>query len=237
MKTILSFICIITVVAVIGCESDQTELPDQQEQENIDVTDTSTYQRDTQDLDNGNSNYVSSDRKIVLTGDSRTQNFPTTKLPYLVINYGKSGSTSVGCVNRLPYYIQENADFCIISVGINDIPMNRAYPNYAKTIDNMKLIITTYHKSSINTKLIVTSIPYVGVGFKRSDYRNNHVDRLNIQIKDICIKNNIIFYDLNRLLAQDGYLNPRYDDGNHVHYNDEAYDLIIKEYIKLIEGL
>jgi lysophospholipase L1-like esterase len=173
--------------------------------------------------------YQNMENGIVMLGDSITAGVEWNELLGIpdIANRGIGSDTTEGFYNRLENIYKIKPKICFIMGGINDI----GYGIPVETIlQNIEMIIEGLHENGI--KPIIQSTLYVSNKVENWRDKNNNVDKLNNGLKNICVKNGIIFVDINGTLSANGSLIDRYTyDG--VHLNGSGYN----EWKKLIESI
>ncbi|MEM5570882.1 GDSL-type esterase/lipase family protein [Aliarcobacter butzleri] len=168
--------------------------------------------------------------KIVMIGDSITDGAEWYELLNIdnIQNRGIGSDTTDGVLRRLDT-INKSIEKVFIMIGINDIAMYKSideiYNNYVKIIDALE-------KKSV--KIYIQSTLYVGKNYSNSKSINLKVDELNKKLEELAKNKDLIFINLNKILAPNGYLDNEYTNDN-IHLNGEAYLLWAKEITKYIE--
>jgi lysophospholipase L1-like esterase len=155
--------------------------------------------------------------KIVMLGDSITAGVAWNEL--LGINYianrGIGGDTTSGFIKRLENIYKLKPEICFIMGGINDIYGGITVDEILK---NFEIIIKNLRRKG--TEVIVQSTLYVSKEQPNWESVNRAVDELNTGLKSICIKNNLLYIDVNTILSSDNALNKEYTyDGVHLFGN------------------
>ncbi|MDX4060856.1 GDSL-type esterase/lipase family protein [Aliarcobacter skirrowii] len=145
-----------------------------------------------------------------------------------VQNRGISGDISKGVLDRLDT-VNKSIKKAFIMIGINDIrrytTVDDIYNNYIKILEDLE---------RKDIKVYVQSVLYVANDYKNSKYVNSEVYKLNIKLENLAKDKNLVFIDLNSILAPDNYLeNIHTDDG--IHLNPKAHILWANEILKYIE--
>ena len=170
------------------------------------------------------------DYSIVMIGDSITDGAEWHELLNLstIQNRGIGGDTTDGVLERLNS-INSNIKNAFLMIGINDFSgyksVDDVFSNYLKIIDELE---------NKKIKVYIQSTLYVGKTITSMRNYNENVFKLNTKLKNYSEKNNLVFIDLNKLLAPNGYLEDTYSiDG--VHLNGDGYIIwakILEKYIK-----
>jgi lysophospholipase L1-like esterase len=152
--------------------------------------------------------------KIVMFGDSITAGVAWNEL--LGINYianrGIGGDTTSGFIKRLGNIYELKPEICFIMGGINDIHSGITVDEILK---NFEMIIENLHQKGI--EVIIQSTLYVSKERPNWQTVNKAVDELNNGLKSVCVKNNLLYIDVNTILSSDNALNKKYTyDGVHL---------------------
>jgi lysophospholipase L1-like esterase len=155
--------------------------------------------------------------KIVMLGDSITAGVAWNEL--LGINYianrGIGSDTTDGFVKQLENIYELEPESCFIMGGINDI---HAGITVDEILKNFEIIVDNLHQRGV--KVIIQSTLYVSKNRPKWKKINNIVDELNNGLKQICIKNELVYVDVNTALSNDNALNEEYTyDGVHLFGN------------------
>ena len=140
-----------------------------------------------------------------------------------IFNEGIAGNTTQDVLNRINF-IDLDSKQVFLMIGINDIlsgyGLDYIYLNYKEIIQILQ---------DKNCKIILQSTLYVGKELPSE--LNKIVKELNIKLERYAKENNIIYLDINAILAPESYLENRFSlDG--VHLNEDAY----KEWSKLLKN-
>ena len=154
---------------------------------------------------------------IVMVGDSITEDAEWSELfPNIsIVNRGIGGDTAKGVLNRMESIYLTNAKKAFIMIGLNDlgsnIPVDVIFSNYEKMIAKLK-------QKGI--------IPYIQsvllLGNKHKDM-NKDVLKLNLKLKGLSEKENIVFIDLNKVLSDNGKLKESFSSEDDIHLNGDGY--------------
>ena len=165
---------------------------------------------------------------IVFIGDSITDNsdwydfFPNQ----IVANRGIGNDTTTGVLNRMDTIVNTKAEKAFIMIGVNDIIGNM---DVETIVDNYKKILDELQANSVVPIVQSTLLTY-----NRPEKQNQNINKLNAELKAICLERNIIYVDLNKHLSKNGMLSDEYSyDG--LHLNGNGYSIWAKEISKYIE--
>ena len=166
---------------------------------------------------------------IVFLGDSITEygqweelmNHPKVK------NRGIAGDTTWGLMRRLNNITQSQPKAIFLMIGINDF----LFTDVHEIIENYKKIVEQIKSESPDCQLFIQSVLPVNSIVKNSVFDNNLINQLNVSIKDLAIKEGLVFIDIHqKLMDKNGQLDAKFTaDG--VHINGTAY-LIWKDLVK-----
>jgi lysophospholipase L1-like esterase len=153
----------------------------------------------------------------IMLGDSITAGGNWEKLlkGVDVANYGIGGDTTAGLLLRLSDVYMAKPQRVFLMIGINDIG---ARITVGEILKNIEEIVEKMNENEI--KIIIQSTLYVSKKPSNWEIRNKAVDDLNKGLQELCIKNNLLYIDLNTVLSDDGALNKKYtNDGVHLLEN------------------
>lgn len=166
--------------------------------------------------------------QYIMFGDSITEygNWNQLLNHLMLLNKGISGNTSRDLLIRFDKAIDKSADVVLIMIGINDLIQKRkpdkVFGNYIKILEKLQ---------SLNIKPIVQSTLFVGKDFHKLDPNINYnVAQLNTKLLEYCKEKNIIYLDINKILAPHNILEDQYTHDS-VHINEKAY-IKWSEYLK-----
>lgn len=156
-----------------------------------------------------------SSKKVVVIGDSITQNLPDRGW----LNQGISGDKSAGVLSRVGVVTGINPSSAVITIGTNDL---LAGTNPTQIFNNIQTTVSRIRTQSPNTNVIVQSIPPMG-----TKVNPTIISTLNSRLKAAATSSGFRFIDSNsKLRAASGYINPKYTtDG--VHLNSEGYKVML----------
>ncbi|MBI9036727.1 MAG: sialate O-acetylesterase [Bacteroidales bacterium] len=165
--------------------------------------------------------------EVIMIGTSLTNNFEWHEIfrSVNIKNRGINADITKGILQRLDEVIESKPKKIFIEIGINDIrknySMDSIFNNYVKIIVTIKL-------KSPKTKIYIQSL------LPSNKSLNNKIIDFNKQLKDYCVKNNIVFIDLYSRFVSGQILNPIYDCGDNLHLSGSGYMewcRLIKDYI------
>jgi lysophospholipase L1-like esterase len=166
---------------------------------------------------------------IVMIGDSIIDSAEWNELfPNIsILDRGISGDTTKGVLNRMESIYSTNAKKAFIRGGVKDLANNysvdEVFSNYEKIVSQLKQRgITPYIQSVL---------------FFRDNHANRNKDilKLNLRLKELSEKENIVFIDLNKVLSENGKLKKSYSSKDGIHLNGDGYYVwknSIKKYIQ-----
>ncbi|MEA1915877.1 MAG: GDSL-type esterase/lipase family protein [Campylobacterota bacterium] len=156
------------------------------------------------------------EHKILMLGDSITERGLWNELCHTddIINRGIGGDTVQGIIDRMDY-IHDNHPQGFLMIGINDL-LNGQSVHYV--FNNYKKIIALLREKNI--PMVIQSTLHVGAD--APDVYNKRVQELNALLEKFALEQNLLFLDINKTLAPNGYLENKYSlDG--LHLNGAAY--------------
>ena len=181
------------------------------------------------------------DENIVFFGDSITEGYNVKEFfdEYRVVNSGVSGNTTKDLINRIDNDLYNyNPSSVIIEIGTNDL---RAGIKDEEIIKNLKEIIKGIKKNRKSANIFIESIYPINREIYKddwnnasSDYTNQHIIKLNKEIRNLCKRKQVKYIDIHKaLLDENKNLKEIYSkDG--LHLTDLGYykvTKIIKKYL------
>jgi lysophospholipase L1-like esterase len=160
------------------------------------------------------------DGAVIFIGDSITQGLCVSGIASPSVNYGIGSDTTVGVLQRLPYYKSiERASAVVIAIGIND--MRRRSNN--DILENYRSIIELIPKT---TPVVLSAVLPLDEE-ARAKCQGLNLDRiksLNSRIEHLTSgSENLFFVDSGPLLVDEsGNLADMYHDGDGVHLNSKG---------------
>lgn len=166
---------------------------------------------------------------IVMIGDSITDGAEWNELfsNISIVNRAIGGDTTKGVLNRMESIYSTNAKKAFIMLGTNDLAKNKSLD---EVLANYKKIVFQLKQHGITP--YVQSVLFLGD--KRAN-RNKDILKLNLRLKELSEKENIVFIDLNKVLSENGKLKNSYSSEDDIHLNGNAYSVwknSIKKYIQ-----
>ena len=153
--------------------------------------------------------------RIVMLGDSITAWVDWTSLLNRtnVWNQGVAGDRTGDVLKRMEKVYRVKPKYCFLMIGINDIlnglPVEATFDNYRKIVDEL---------TARGIIPVIQSTLYLA----GPDRRNDLVEALNRQLRNLAEERKLPFLDLNRRLAPHGQLLAAYTyDG--LHLNNAGY--------------
>ena len=168
--------------------------------------------------------------KIVMFGDSHTEFAEWHELlaETGVLKRGIGGDITEGMLNRIETVLKHEPEICFFMGGVNDF-INRV--SYSKTVESIIEIIRVLKENDIRP--VIQSVLYVGRSYPNNERINTLVERINKELIIISDAKGADYIDLNKYLAENGFLKEKYTyDG--LHLNADAYEIwarIINEYL------
>lgn len=155
-------------------------------------------------------------KNITMIGDSITDRGLWSELTNRndIINRGISGDTTNGVLNRLNS-LNSGLKQAFVMIGINDLLKGESVEY---VFENYKKIITILKQKNITP--IIQSTLYIGQN--TPPIYNQKITQLNILLLNYAIQNKITFIDLNKYLAPNNYISPKYSNDS-LHLNGRGY--------------
>ncbi len=162
---------------------------------------------------------------VIFIGDSITAGLATSAVSALSVNYGIGSDTTLGVLNRLPYYRSiDTAAAVVLAIGVNDLPRrdNQAIlVNYKKILDSL----------AGRSRLVVSGILPVDERVSGQRWPNSRITQLNAALQQLVLAYpNAGFVDSSRLLQDDsGNLHAEYHTGDGIHLSTAGYQIWIRQ--------
>jgi len=178
---------------------------------------------------------------LLFIGDSLTDGAEWTTLfsDANTLNFGISGETSAGLINRLPEIVRHRPAKVFLMIGINDLARNTSVDSL---FSNIKLIVAYIKHNSSSTKVFVQSLLPVNNNFKTFSGHTNKGDsilKLNTKLVREAEKSAFVFVDLHSFFSDHtGKLKEEFtNDG--LHLKGKGYALwkhLIHPYVYGLES-
>jgi lysophospholipase L1-like esterase len=162
------------------------------------------------------------DGSVLFIGDSHIQGLAVSAISPHSVNYGIGRDTTVGVINRLPYYGSlSSAKAVVLSIGFNDL----RYRENSEIADNIDRILQYF--SPTTTVVLCAIIPIDEVVLNDKSY-NQRIINLNDLIREKGREySNVIFLNIRNSLISESNLLPKFHIGDGIHLNKEGYDIWI----------
>lgn len=162
--------------------------------------------------------------KIMMLGDSIIESGHWNELLQRsdIINRGLSGDTTIGIIHRLDN-INPGIEKTLIMIGINDISRGKEADEIFTSYRQMLSIL-----KKKNITPIIHSTLYVGAN--NPWFYNTKVTELNRLLAEYAMHHNILYIDINKVLAPEGFLDDRYSEDG-LHLNGDGY----RQWARVIE--
>jgi lysophospholipase L1-like esterase len=171
------------------------------------------------------------ENSLIFVGDSLTQGLTVIAIFPHSINYGIGQDTTVGVLNRIPFYrsILESKTV-IIGIGINDLRRrsnDEILTNYSKIVALIPNNISILFSAVLPVNEMVSG--KIGA--------NDRLKKINDGLRELCkMHQRLHFLNISKLLANsDGELSSKYHIGDGVHLNglgNKIWITALKEYIQ-----
>ena len=206
--------------------------------EELDWPNLNKYRKENEKLANTENN---GDR-IVLIGDSITEGWSNFDPDFFtrnnLINRGISGQTSPQMLIRFKQdAIHLEPKLIVVNAGTNDIAANTGPSSPEMIIDNITSMAEIAMKNSINVALS-TILPVEKYEWNKNvDDAPERISKVNLELKDYCETNNLIFINYFSAMVNDrkGLRSAYGNDG--VHPTKEGYDVMAFVLKNTISGL
>ena len=209
--TIIGIIAL-CMTSFIGCYEESKELD-------------ASLDNDNDFLDHEQVNVIDGTKSVLFAGDSRFDYLNTSSLPFTTYNLAKGGSTTNGCIKRLPYYLAKDFDVFVLEIGVNDIfrlsDIEEIKSRYIYIIDTIK-------RERPDTEIVCMTVVYCGSTLSGYDKWNSRIDQFNKWLIKYCLDNNYKLIDLNSMMSENGAMKAEFDDGEGIHYSAVGKEFILK---------
>ena len=166
---------------------------------------------------------------VVMIGDSITDDAEWNELfsNISILNRGIAGDTTKGVLNRMDYIYSTNAKKAFIMIGVNDlgknVSMDEIYSNYEKIVSQLK---------EHGIMPYIQSVLFLG---EKHANKNKDVLKLNLRLKELSERENIVFIDLNKVLSENGKLKKSFSSEDDIHLNGDGYSVWKNSITKYIQ--
>ena len=144
-----------------------------------------------------------------------------------ILNRGIAGDTTKGVLNRMDYIYSTNAKKAFIMIGVNDlgknVSMDEIYSNYEKIVSQLK---------EHGIMPYIQSVLFLG---EKHANKNKDVLKLNLRLKELSERENIVFIDLNKVLSENGKLKKSFSSEDDIHLNGDGYSVWKNSITKYIQ--
>jgi len=209
--TIIGIIAL-CMTSFIGCYEESKELD-------------ASLDNDNDFLDHEQVNVIDGTKSVLFAGDSRFDYLNTSSLPFTTYNLAKGGSTTNGCIKRLPYYLAKDFDVFVLEIGVNDIfwgyNLNDIESRYIFILDSIK-------NERPSVEIYCVTLVNVSDYFDNSNYGNKRIIEFNEWLIKYCSENNYKLIDLNSMMSENGAMKAEFDDGEGIHYSVAGKEFLLK---------
>jgi lysophospholipase L1-like esterase len=171
------------------------------------------------------------DNAVIFIGDSFIQSLAVSATTAYGVNFGIGGDTTVGVLNRLPYYKSiGKVRSIVLAIGANDLM--RRDPD--EIIINYKKILESLPDQA---NVVVVAIHPVDEKCRQPVGRSNsRIKSLNSKLKELCARYvHVAFFAIeDKLKDRSGNLSEELHEGDGVHLNQLGYQVWIDEFKKII---
>ena len=200
------------MTSFIGCYDSSKELD-------------ASLDNDNDFLDHEQVNVIDGTKSVLFAGDSRFDYLNTSSLPFTTYNLAKGGSTTNGCIKRLPYYLAKDFDVFVLEIGVNDIfwgyNLNDIESRYIFILDSIK-------NERPSVEIYCVTLVNVSDYFDNSNYGNKRIIEFNEWLIKYCSENNYKLIDLNSMMSENGAMKAEFDDGEGIHYSVAGKEFLLK---------
>lgn len=164
-------------------------------------------------------------KSTLFIGDSHVQGLAVSAISSDAVNYGIGNDTTVGVLQRLPYYESlTSSKAVVLAIGFNDL----RFRNNAIITENIKKILNYFP-----TKFKVILCAINPVGKEKHDIYTQRISKINKSLEIISTQySNVIYLNsFSAALSPTGYLLPEYHLSDNIHLSKRGYDLWIAKLI------
>jgi len=180
-------------------------------------------------------------KSILFIGDSLTDGAEWATLfnGTNTLNFGISGETSAGVINRLPEIVRHRPAKIFLMIGINDLARNISVEGL---LSNIKLIVRYIKQNSNATKIFVQTLLPVNNDFKTFSGHTNKGDsilKLNTELSKEAEKSAFVFVDLHSYFSDKSGKLKREFTNDGLHLKGTGYALwkhLIHPYVYELES-
>lgn len=166
---------------------------------------------------------------VVFFGDSITRggDFHKYFRNYKIVNFGSTGDTLSGMMNRVSMIEAVSPKMVFFLGGINSLTDF----NIENTFENYKKLIWSIKSAAPEAKIFIHSILPISKKKEKEVCTNKTVEIFNKKIHQFADENGITFIDLHKHYVFDGKMNPELTkDG--IHLRPEAYSYWYEELVE-----
>lgn len=171
------------------------------------------------------------DKSVIFIGDSFIQSLAVTAISPYGVNYGIGGDTTVGVLERLPFYASlKRAGKIILAIGGNDLTRRTpegVIANYKDILESMPSLV----------EVVVVGMHPIDEKVKIAPGRTNEsISIMNSMLKNLCSHySNVAFFEMaDQLRDSQGNLKLEYHEGDGIHLSQEGYKIWIEQFNKTI---
>ncbi|KXO09164.1 N-Acetylneuraminate cytidylyltransferase [Moritella sp. JT01] len=168
----------------------------------------------------------------IFIGDSITQGLATAAISEYSVNYGIGFDTTVGVINRLPFYKSvTTAKSIVIAIGVNDLKRREN----SRIVKNYQKILNFIPKDK---KIILSAVLPVDERVSSVKVSNKRILQLNSALKKMSTNYvNVIFINSSNMLQEpNGNLKSTFHTGDGVHLNTDGYRVWISLLRKALDN-
>ncbi|QUM80430.1 GDSL family lipase [Moritella sp. 5] len=168
----------------------------------------------------------------IFIGDSITQGLATAAISEYSVNYGIGSDTTIGVINRLPFYKSvTTAKSIVIAIGVNDLKRR----DNSSIVKNHQTILNLIPKDK---KIILSAVLPVDERVSSVKVSNKRILQLNSALKKMSTNYvNVIFINSSSMLQEpNGNLKSTFHTGDGVHLNTDGYRVWISQLRKALDN-
>lgn len=160
---------------------------------------------------------------IIFLGDSITEYGQWSELLQnpKVKNRGIAGDTTWGLMRRLSTITASQPKAIFLMIGVNDF----LFTDRTEIIQNYQQIVQQIKSETPTSQLFIQSVLPINTNVKNTVFNNKEIKLLNKSIKDLALKEGLIYLDIHQLLKNDKEELAAKFTADGVHINGAAYSI------------
>lgn len=155
---------------------------------------------------------------VIFIGDSHTQGLAVSSIAHNAVNYGIGGDTTIGVIERLPFYSSIlRSEAIVLAIGFNDLKRR----TNKDIVENIQKIL-----SGLPSNATIVLCAVHPVGKQLASIFNPRIKSLNQSLANLSQNYpHVSFLDtFNTLDTNTGFLSSEYHVNDHVHLSQQGYE-------------